>query len=511
MEQSNHAAADQSPAHYDTFVIGGGINGAGIARDAAGRNQSVCLCDSGDFGGGTSSASTKLVHGGLRYLEYYEFRLVREALIEREELLQMAPHIIWPLRFVLPHHNGLRPAWLLRLGLFLYDHLGGRKLLPATKTLDLTTDPAGQILKSDFKKGFEYSDCWIEDSRMVILNLQQAAENGARILPRTAIQTAVYQQDKWLLTLNDRVTGESFQVTANVVVNSSGPWADEILKGVFGLNHANNVRLVGGSHIVIRRTLPFDRSYIFQAADDRVIFIIPYEKDFLLVGTTDTENNDIHTPPKITQGEINYLCESASEYLNDAITPEDVVWTFSGVRPLYNDGASQAQEATRDYVVRENNELGGPLINVFGGKITTYRKLAEEVVGRVCNYLGQPNQPWTSGTRLPGGHFPVNGYEDLVSKIKQDYTFISEPLARRLARLYGTDSFKMLGQKSSLDALGQHFGGELYAAEVDYLVQNEWVQQADDLLYRRTKLGLVLSNDEQVKLSTYLEENQRQL
>ncbi|MFQ3347459.1 MAG: glycerol-3-phosphate dehydrogenase [Candidatus Azotimanducaceae bacterium] len=509
MEQSDHAEADQSPAHYDTFVIGGGINGAGIARDAAGRNQSVCLCDSGDFGGGTSSASTKLVHGGLRYLEYYEFRLVREALIEREELLQMAPHIIWPLRFVLPHHSGLRPAWLLRLGLFLYDHLGGRKLLPATKTLDLTTDPAGQILKSDFTKGFEYSDCWIEDSRMVILNLQQAAENGAQILPRTAIRSAVYQQNKWLLTLHDTVTDETFQVTATVVVNSSGPWADEILKGVFGLNHANNVRLVGGSHIVIRRTLPYDRSYIFQAADDRVIFIIPYENDFLLVGTTDTENNDIHTPPKITQDEIDYLCEAASEYLCDAITPEDVVWTFSGVRPLYNDGASQAQEATRDYVVRENNELGGPLINVFGGKITTYRKLAEEVVGRVCNYLGQANQPWTSGTRLPGGHFPVDGYEDLVSKIKQDYAFISEKLARRLARLYGTDSFKMLAQHNSLADLGQHFGSELYAAEVDYLIANEWVQQADDLLYRRTKLGLVLSKDAQLELHSYLEQRQQ--
>ena len=240
-----------------------------------------------------------------------------------------------------------------------------------------------------------------------------------------------------------------------------------------------------------------------------MIFIIPYENDFLLVGTTDTENNDIHTPPKITQDEIDYLCEAASEYLCDAITPEDVVWTFSGVRPLYNDGASQAQEATRDYVVRENNELGGPLINVFGGKITTYRKLAEEVVGRVCNYLGQANQPWTSGTRLPGGHFPVDGYEDLVSKIKQDYAFISEKLARRLARLYGTDSFKMLAQHNSLADLGQHFGSELYAAEVDYLIANEWVQQADDLLYRRTKLGLVLSKDAQLELHSYLEQRQQ--
>ena len=507
MEQPNSADADQSPAHYDTFVIGGGINGAGIARDAAGRGQRVCLCDSGDFGGGTSSASTKLVHGGLRYLEYYEFRLVREALIEREELLQMAPHIIWPLRFVLPHHSGLRPAWLLRLGLFLYDHLGGRKLLPATKTLDLVTDPAGQVLKDNFKKAFEYSDCWIEDSRMVILNLQQARENGANILPRTALQSASYQEGKWLLTLSDSSKNTTFQVTANVVVNSTGPWADEILKGVFGLNHANNVRLVGGSHIVIRRTLPVDRAYTFQAADGRVVFIIPYENDFLLVGTTDTENNDLHTPPAITQGEIEYLCSAASEYLKDEITPEDIAWTFSGVRPLYNDGASKAQEATRDYVVRENSALGGPLINVFGGKITTYRKLAEDVMTRVCGYLGQQDQPWTSGTRLPGGHFPVDGYQALVEKISADYPFLNAKLAQRLARLYGTDSFKLLAQKASVEELGEYFGGELYAAEVDYLVENEWVQQADDLLYRRTKLGLVLTEQEQSALNNYLAAN----
>jgi glycerol-3-phosphate dehydrogenase len=321
------------------------------------------------------------------------------------------------------------------------------------------------------------------------------------------LQSASYQERKWLLTLSDSSKNTTFQVTANVVVNSTGPWADEILKGVFGLNHANNVRLVGGSHIVIRRTLPVDRAYTFQAADDRVVFIIPYENDFLLVGTTDTENNDLHTPPAITQGEIEYLCSAASEYLKDEITPEDVAWTFSGVRPLYNDGASKAQEATRDYVVRENSELGGPLINVFGGKITTYRKLAEDVMTRVCGYLGQQDLTWTSGTRLPGGHFPVDGYQALVEKISADYPFLNAKLAQRLARLYGTDSFKLLAQKASVEELGEYFGGELYAAEVDYLVENEWVQQADDLLYRRTKLGLVLTEQEQSALNNYLASN----
>jgi glycerol-3-phosphate dehydrogenase len=341
-------------AHYDVFIIGGGINGCGIARDAAGRGFSVCLCEAGDFAGGTSSASTKLVHGGLRYLEHYEFRLVREALKEREVLWQMAPHIIWPLRFVLPHHKGLRPAWLLRLGLFIYDHLGGRRLLPPTRTLDLTTDAAGSPLKPQFSKAFEYSDCWVEDSRLVVLNARDAADRGADIRARTRVVSARRNTGRWDIEVEDTTTGTCSSLTASIIVNAAGPWVDDVLKLVFGHNDAHNVRLVRGSHIVVGKLFDHDKCYIFQNTDGRIIFAIPYEHDYTLIGTTDADHDGTMSKPAITPDEVTYLCGAASEYFRQPIKPDDVVWTYSGVRPLFDDGASKAQEATRDYVIKQD-------------------------------------------------------------------------------------------------------------------------------------------------------------
>ncbi|MEO1142456.1 MAG: glycerol-3-phosphate dehydrogenase, partial [Pseudomonadota bacterium] len=378
-----------SRPEFDIFVIGGGINGAGIAREASAAGYSVCLCDAADFGGGTSSASTKLVHGGLRYLEHYEFRLVREALIEREILWKMAPHIIWPLRFVLPHHRGLRPRWLIRLGLFMYDHMGGRKLLPATRSLDLETNETGKPLKKEFKKAFEYSDCWVEDSRLVILNLQDAQDMGASINPRTKVVKAKHDGQNWEMEIKRNGSDKTEKVSASLVINTAGPWVDEVLRQVFGLNHASNVRLVKGSHIVIRKKFEHDRAYIFQNQDGRIIFAIPYEHDFTLIGTTDVEQESVHEEAKISQEEIEYLCRCASEYFEEPVETGDIIWTYSGVRPLYDDGASKAQEATRDYVIKAEENVGSnDLINVFGGKITTFRKLARNLLEEVEDRLG---------------------------------------------------------------------------------------------------------------------------
>lgn len=494
MARKTEKGSKAAPDHYDIVVVGGGINGAGIARDAAGRGYSVCLCDAGDFAGGTSSASTKLVHGGLRYLEHYEFRLVRESLMEREVLWQMAPHIIWPLRFVLPYHGGLRPAWLLRLGLFLYDNLGGRKLLPGTKTIDLKNDPTGTPLKSSFLKGFEYSDCWVEDSRMVILNLRDAMAKGANIRPRTALERASYQEGKWHLGLGNRKTGAACEITASLVVNATGPYVDEVLKSVFGRNDAHHVRLVRGSHIVIRKKFEHDRCYIFQNADDRIIFAIPYERNFTLIGTTDVEHASIDKKPEITEQEIDYLCEMASEYFIEPVTKKDVVWTYSGVRPLFDDGASKAQEATRDYVIKRDDALGdGSLLNIFGGKITTFRRLAESLMNEVEETLGKRGPAWTRGATLPGGKFPVTGYQDLVDDLSKRFSFVDDELMSRLVRQYGTDVGVMLEGMKSLEDMGLDFGASLFEAEVRYLMTYEWAMDAEDILFRRTRLGISMT------------------
>ena len=492
---------------HDIFVIGGGINGCGIARDAVGRGFSVCLCEMNDLASGTSSGSTKLIHGGLRYLEHYEFRLVREALMEREVLWKMAPHIIWPMRFVLPHAKGIRPAWLIRLGLFLYDHIGGRKLLPATKTLDMRVDPAGKPLKPLFTKGFEYSDGWVNDARLVVLNARDAADRGAVIRTRARVASARREGDLWRIAVEDTRTGETQEVKARLLVNSAGPWVDRVLAGTLGQNDVHNVRLVQGSHIVIRRKFTDPRAYFFQNRDGRIIFAIPYEEDFTLIGTTDQDYEGDPAAAAISQTEIDYLCDAASEYFVEPVKRADIVWTYSGVRPLFDDGASRAQEATRDYVLKTEGGVGQPpLINVFGGKITTYRRLSEAALDKIEESLGRRGKSWTAGAALPGGDFDVTGYEAQVSALKRDYPFLDQRLARRLVRLYGTRARAILGIAKSAADLGRGFGADLYEAEVRYLVEQEWAVTADDVLWRRTKRGLHIGAEEKAALEKYMKE-----
>jgi glycerol-3-phosphate dehydrogenase len=492
-------------SHYDLFVIGGGINGCGIARDAAGRGYSACLAEMTDLASGTSSTSTKLVHGGLRYLEYREFRLVREALIEREVLWANAPHIIWPMRFVLPHHRGLRPAWLLRLGLFLYDHLGGRRRLPPTRTIDLTRDPAGRPLKPGFRRAFEYSDCWVDDARLVVLNARDAADRGAAIRTRTRVVSARRDAGQWRVTLRNETTGASETVTAALLVNASGPWVDAVLDGVVGMNDARNVRLVQGSHIVVRKLFEGERSYIFQNRDGRIVFAIPYEDDFTLIGTTDRDYAGDPANAAISAQEIDYLCAAAGDYFNKDIARDDIVWTYSGVRPLYDDGASKAHEATRDYVLKIERPANEPaLLNIFGGKITTYRRLAEAVVQKVEEILGPRGPAWTATAPLPGGDFEPTERAALTARIAERYPFLDKPTAGRFARQYGTRSFALLGDATTRGDLGQHFGADLYEREVAWLIEREWARSVADVIWRRTKLGLRLSATEQDGLAAFL-------
>ena len=469
---------------YDVAIIGGGINGCGIARDAAGRGLSVYLCEQADLASGTSSAATKLIHGGLRYLEYLEFRLVREALMEREVLWRMAPHIIWPLRFVLPYHKGLRPAWLLRLGLFLYDHLGGRELLPPTSTLDLTIDVAGQPLKPGlYSLGFEYSDCWVDDARLVILNARDAADRGAKsarapkLLPRTA------SPDTWHLTTIDRRSGGTAEtVRAKILVNAAGPWVGDVLAVAKRRNSPASIRLVQGSHIVIPKLYAHGRCYIFQNADKRIIFAIPYEGDFTLIGTTERDYVGDPSDVTTTAEEIDYLCQAANQYFNTPIRPAEVVWTYSGVRPLYDDGASEAQAATRDYVL-ELDEAGAPMLSIFGGKITTYRRLAQHALDKLERYLPatvRARRNWSGHVPLPGGDFPVQGFEALVKEIGRDYPWLdalSLPPARPRIRHEDAGGSR---RRDPLGSLGHDFGCGLTEAEVIYLMREEWAEEADD-------------------------------
>ena len=486
----------ETGVHYDVFVVGGGINGCAVARDAAGRGYSVCLCEANDLASGTSSGSSKLIHGGLRYLEHYHFRLVREALIERERLWKLAPHIIRPLRFVLPHHKGLRPAWLLRLGLFIYDHIGGRKLLPASHRLNLTTDPAGAPLKSDYRLAFEYSDCWADDARLVVLNARDAANRGAAIRTRTRVLSARPDANGWSITVQEK-DGAPETVTASVLVNAAGPWVDEVLKSALGRTGPNTVRLVRGSHIVVPKRYDHDRCYVFQNADGRIVFAIPYEDDYTLIGTTDIDHGDVSTPPEISTSEIDYLCEMANDYFRDPISREDIAWAYSAVRPLYDDGSTSAQKATRDYVIDvENASDAGMLVNVFGGKITTHRVLAETVLKAIESALGKRGPKWTGKTPFPGGAFPVDGQKALLDDCIARYGFVAPDVLARLARLYGTDIHTLLAGKTTLADLGRHYGAGLYDAEIDFLVALEWAQTAEDVLFRRTKLGLRMTPDE---------------
>ncbi len=490
------SAAGDSP-DYDVAIIGGGINGCGIARDAAGRGWKVFLCDRADLGAGTSSASTKLIHGGLRYLEHYEFRLVREALMEREVLWGIAPHIIWPLRFVLPHHRDLRPAWLLRLGLFLYDHLGGRKRLPPTRTIRLRSDPTGAVLKPAFSLGFAYSDCWVEDSRLVVLNARDAADRGATIAPRTACVSASRTDGAWAIDLRDERTGERRAIRARTLVNAAGPWVADVAGSVIRANVPAAVRLVQGSHIVVRKLYDHDCCYIFQNSDGRIFFVIPYERDFTLIGTTDQDYTGDPTGVRASEAEIAYLCRSASSYLRVPVTPDMAVWSYSGVRALFDDGSAAPQEATRDYVLKLDAPSNVPaLLSVFGGKITTYRRLAETALAMLLPHLPPPSghaPGWTGRTPLPGGDFPIDGFDALLAAGRARYPFLAEPTLRRLLRAYGTKLHDLLAGANCCADLGQLFGADLTEAELRYLVRAEWVSTAEDAVWRRSKLGLRLS------------------
>ena len=487
---------------YDLAIIGGGVNGCGIARDAAGRGYRVLLCEQDDLASGTSSAATKLIHGGLRYLEHREFRLVREALMEREVLWGIAPHIIWPLRFVLPYQKGLRPAWMLRLGLLLYDHLGGRKRLPPTRTLDLRRDPAGAPLKPGaFRRGFEYSDCWVEDSRLVALNARDAADRGATVLTRTRAVGAERGPEGWTVTLQDRATRATRTVRARAVINAAGPWVGQVLNNTLGQNAAAKVRLVQGSHIVVRRLYDHDRCYIFQNPDGRIFFAIPYETDFTLIGTTDRDYEGDPAEVRATPEEVAYICRSASEYFARPVTEADVVWRYSGVRPLYDKGDGAAQAATRDYVLDLDAGAGrAALLSVFGGKLTTYRRLAEHALDLVLPHLPEPSPAsaplpagWTGRAPLPGGDFPVDGFAALVAELRARWPFLQPAHARRLARHYGTRARDILGAATTAADLGTPYGATLTEAELDHLMAREWARTAEDVAWRRTKLGLRLT------------------
>ena len=502
----------QSTPPFDVAIIGGGVNGCGIARDAAGRGWSVFLCDKGDLAGATSSASTKLIHGGLRYLEYNEFRLVREALVEREILWRIAPHIIWPVRFVLPYHKGLRPAWLLRLGLFLYDHLGGRRLLPPTRALRLDREPTGQPLKPDFVRGFEYSDCWVEDSRLVVLNAIDASELGATIAPRTRCLSGKREDCFWRLAVRDETTSRVTEIKARTLVNAAGPWAGDVLTTTLACEAPATVRLVKGSHIVVPKLYSHDRCYIFQNPDGRIFFAIPFETNFTLIGTTDLDYTGDPDQVHATTDEVSYLCSAASEYFRTPIEPHQVRWTYSGVRPLYDDGASDAQAATRDYVLKLDAAPGeAPLVTIFGGKITTYRRLAESALTMLAPYLPPGRRPsgWTAQQPLPGGDFPMQGFDALCERTGRRYPFLPDATVRRLARAYGTRASRILGDAKSLSDLGETLGADLSEAEVRYLAQTEWATSTEDVLWRRSKLGLRFAADEVAKLGAFLKELER--
>lgn len=489
---------------YDLAVIGGGINGAGIARDAAGRGLSVLLCEQGDLAGATSSASTKLVHGGLRYLEQFELRLVREALIEREVLLRNAPHIIRPLRFVLPHHQGLRPAWMIRLGLFLYDHLGRRDVLPASRALDLTRDVAGQPLKPQYKRGFEYSDCWVDDSRLVVLNALGAAEQGADIRTRTKCVAATQEGPVWTLALHHTLSGKTDTVQARGLVNAAGPWVSEFLSRCAGRSGPAQMRLVKGSHIIVPRLFEHDRAYIFQNADKRIVFAIPYEHDFTLIGTTDIDFEGDPAEVSITEAETAYLCQAVSEYFAKAVVPGDVVHSFAGVRPLYDDHAKTASSATRDYVLELEDEAP-PLLSVFGGKITTYRRLAETALAKLRPFYPEMGPSWTAHAPLPGGDFPVGQVEQQIEALLDARPELSVPHARRLVRAYGTRAEQVLDALPG-GGLGECFGADLYECEAAYLVDREWAMTPEDILWRRTKLELHTDHKTRERLTRWLQE-----
>ena len=490
----------------DLLIIGGGVNGAGIARDAAGRGLSVILCEKDDLAQGTSSRSGKLVHGGLRYLEYYEFRLVREALIEREILLESAPHIIWPMRFVLPHSPDDRPAWLVRLGLLFYDHLGGRKRLPGTRSLNLRTAPEGAPLKPEFVKGFEYSDCWVDDARLVVLNALAAKELGADIRTRTACVSARRQDGLWKAELKDALSGKQSEVTARALVNAAGPWVNDVVGRVAGQNSSHSVRLVKGSHIVVPKFWEGRHAYLVQNSDKRVIFINPYQNDLALIGTTDIPYEGRAEDVAVDESEMDYLINAVNRYFKRQLQRSDVVHSFAGVRPLYDDNADNPSAVTRDYEFELDAPDGhAPMLSVFGGKITTFRKLSEHALDRLKPFFPAMKPEWTAKAHLPGGDIANADFEQFLGELRAKHPWLPAALAIHYGRLYGTRASAVLGgSASSMSDLGQRFGADLFEREALYLMAAEWARSSEDIIERRTKHGLHMSAAERIAFDDWM-------
>lgn len=484
----------------DLFVIGGGINGVGIARDAAGRGLKVALCEKDDLAAHTSSASTKLIHGGLRYLEQFEFRLVAESLREREVLLAAAPHIIWPLRFVLPHDKGLRPRWMLRLGLLLYDRIGGPLSLPKSKAISLAGAPHRGVLQARLRHGYEYSDCWVEDSRLVVLSAMDARERGAEILVRTECVSLERLPGHWRVTLREPDGSERI-VEAKVVVNAAGPWVDRVAKLAMGEGTPAHLRLVKGSHIIVPQKYPGDHAYIFQQPDKRIVFAIPYERDFTLIGTTDQIYEGDLDQVTINAEERAYLRDAASRYFTSGIADDEIISTYSGVRPLYEDNAASNSTVTRDYVFELDTKGGAPILSVYGGKLTTFRKLSEHALAKLKPHLAMGAE-WTRDAPLPGGE--MNDFADFLWRAGERYSWVPPEMLLRLARAYGTRIDAILGAAGGLDRLGAHFGGDLYEAELRYLVDEEFARSAEDILWRRSKLGLHLPRETETRVAEWL-------
>jgi glycerol-3-phosphate dehydrogenase len=490
---------------FDLLVIGCGINGAGIARDAAGRGLRVLVCEQDDLAQHTSGASSKLIHGGLRYLEHYEFRLVGEALSEREVLMGLAPHLVRPLEFVMPHVPELRPAWMIRAGLFLYDRLGRRQRLPPSRAVDIAGGEYGTGLREDLARGFVYSDCCVDDARLVVLNALSARELGARVLTRTRCVSALRTRDHWEAKLVD-VAGRAQQVAARALVNAAGPWVQAVHTGVMGQPETARVKEIKGSHIVVRRLYPGEHAFILQNSDKRVVFMIPYERDYTLIGTTDVE---VPQPDDAAASdtEVDYLCAAVNRYLLKPIGPGDAVWRYSGVRPLYDDGSRDPSSVTRDYTLVYDETGGAPFLSVFGGKITTYRRLAEHVLRHFGKRLAGVRGEWTATTPLPGGDLPRGDLRAFVGEtLTRVYPWLGPPLARALALRHGTNMLRLLRGVRGMSDLGQHFGDTLYAAEVDYLMEEEWARSAEDVLWRRTKCGLHLSAEQAEAVAVYVRE-----
>jgi glycerol-3-phosphate dehydrogenase len=490
---------------YDVLVIGGGINGAATARDAAGRGAQVLLIEKDDLASHTSSASTKLIHGGLRYLEHFEFRLVAEALAERQRLISSAPHLIRPLQFVVPYDRQTRPAWMIRLGLFLYDRLGGRRRLPRSKQVELRSSAFGDGLRPRFKRGFAYWDCFGDDSRLVVANAMDAFERGASVLTRTRLVTAKREGGAWLARLEDGRTGERRSVTARILVNATGSWAGTFLSDVLNMPRSIPLRLVRGSHIVTRQLFPREHAFLLQNLDDRVIFVIPYVGGLTLIGTTDVVWNGEPGEAHVDRSEVTYLCDAVNRFVTNEISPDDVIWSYAGLRPLYDDEAKSPEAMSRDYVLHLDGDSGlAPVLSVFGGKITTHRSLAEHALNLLQPHLPGAGPAWTKASTLPGGDIDSGDVDDFTRNLARDAGFLPAATVDRLARSYGSRAYEVLGGARTLDALGEEFGAGLTEAEVDYLVRREWAMTADDILWRRSKLGLFMSAAAATRLSRYL-------